>query len=208
MTDDDLLAAYVDGVTELATSERKRVEAHLESDPLARTEADATRDLLGKLRELPREGTEPNWSELEAAIHREVGDALPRKPWWRSWRWVVPTAALASVATIAIMMLAMRDDELQPVAHVPSTPHTIEARRDLVTPDSVVWIDDQAIDLDSVDADKLLDAFDDFDELDASDSIASDSDGLLPVDDLGWVDNLDDKALDRAEALLEHKKKS
>jgi len=205
--DKTLLTAYVDGVTELAPHERKRVEAVLESQPGARAEADATRDLLATLREMPRTGNEPDWSELEAAIHRRVGDDLPHTPWWRNWRWVVPTAAMATIATIAILLLVMRDDELQPVAHV-SPAVQIEPAPNEMTPGAVVWLDEQAIDLDGVDADRLLEAFDDLDDLEPGDSLASDADGLLPVDDLSWVDTLDDKALDRAAMLLEHKKKT
>src|SRR5437667_9325055 len=88
---DHLLAAYVDGVAELTPDERKAVEARLASDPIARVEQAATRELLGSLRDLAPHGNEPDWSAMERAIGDAVGPSVPR-PWWRSraLRWLVP----------------------------------------------------------------------------------------------------------------------
>jgi hypothetical protein len=58
----------------------------------------------------------------------------------------------------------------------------------------LVWIDGTAIDVGQVDASALPD------EIAAED--AEPATGLLPASDLGWVDQLDDAALDRAEAWL------
>src|SRR6478735_2549542 len=61
------------------------------------------RALVAKLRELPPEGTEPDWQALEAAIRAEVGNESPR-PWWRNWRWIVPVWALATTAAVALLV--------------------------------------------------------------------------------------------------------
>ena len=55
------------------------------------------RALVGRLRDLPPEGVEPDWAELEAAIRAQVGERAPT-PWWRNWRWIVPMWALATTA--------------------------------------------------------------------------------------------------------------
>jgi hypothetical protein len=206
---DKLLAAYVDGVAELDADERKRVDALLASDATARADAEATRDLLGKLREMPPVGVEPSWSDLEAAIAREVGSSVPRRPWWRTWRWMIPTAALAATAAVAVILLISDRDPDPPasLAKTHDTPANIVAPAP-ESPTDVVWIDEQAVDLDSINADELLGSLAD----DIHHAMAGDDDtaatGLLPASDLGWIDNLDDKALDRAEKFLEHKKKS
>src|SRR5262245_62960485 len=84
-----LLTAYVDGVAELSPDERKRIEARLADDPPARADEAEVRALLGRLRELPPEGNEPDWSAMERSIRAAVGSEVPR-PWWRAWRWLVP----------------------------------------------------------------------------------------------------------------------
>jgi hypothetical protein len=202
---DKLLAAYVDGVAELDGDERKRVEALLDRDATARADEAATRELLGQLREMPPIGVEPSWTDLEAAIAREVGDAPPRKPWWRTWRWVIPTAALAATAVIAILLVHRSDQPVPSLTHNDTPIKHVDVP---APPAQVLWIDEQAIDLDSVNADELFGELDD--DLPSDDALADDSaaTGLLPAADLGWIDNLDDKSLERAETFLEHKKKS
>jgi anti-sigma factor RsiW len=195
-----LLSAYVDGVAELDGDERKQVEALLEADATARADETATRALIGSLRELPSEGVEPNWNELEASIAKAVGDKVPR-PWWRSWRWLLPTTSLAATAAVAILWL-----QRSPPEAVESTAHVAQPPPASVEPAPLVlWLDDQPIDLGAADTDQLLLELDH--EIEAAE-LASDEDAtpLAPADDLGWVDNLDDKALERAERLLEHKK--
>src|SRR5436305_1854220 len=89
----ELLAAYVDGVGELTALERRRVDRYLASDPVARSDEGATRELLGKLRELP--SNEPDWSALENSILDAVPDQVPGlfsrllRParLLRGWRW-------------------------------------------------------------------------------------------------------------------------
>jgi len=202
---DKLLAAYVDGVAELEVGERKRVEALLENDATARADEAATRELIGQLREIPPLGIEPSWSDLEAAIAREIATTVPRRPWWRTWRWVIPTAALAATAAIAIILFYRADQPAPSLTRSEPPVKHVEAPAPPIS--QVLWIDEQAIDLDSVNADE---AFDSLGDLPGDDALADDSaaTGLLPAADLGWIDNLDDKALERAETFLEHKKKS
>src|SRR5688572_9157503 len=98
--DDELLAAYVDGVTELTTEERRHVEELLARDPALRTAESDTKAVLDQLRALPPEGVEPDWTALERAIRDEVGPTVPRS-WWRpAWRWLVPATALALAAAV------------------------------------------------------------------------------------------------------------
>src|ERR1700689_434210 len=101
---DELLTAYVDGVTELDGAERRQIEELLERDPAARETAEATRALLGQLRELPPDGVEPAWAKLEHEIRAAVGPDVP-SPWWRRWRWLVPVGALTATAAIALLWL-------------------------------------------------------------------------------------------------------
>jgi anti-sigma factor RsiW len=195
---DELLSAYVDGVGELTTDERKIVEARLAEDPAWRDEADATRALLGQLRELPDEGTEPDWAAMERAIRDEVGPTVPRS-WWRGWRWLVPIGTLAMAGAVLALVLRMpatptsvggrepdRRDAGVPVAPaVPAEPTTVP-----------LWLDGAAVEVDLQTA-ELLDEDDPADQAEL---------GLLPTDDLAWVDELGDDDIDAAEAWLARKK--
>ncbi|HEY0252775.1 MAG TPA: hypothetical protein VGC41_14670 [Kofleriaceae bacterium] len=152
--------------------------------------------LIASLRALPQEGIEPDWAELEQQIRLAVGPQVPL-PWWRSWRWLVPIGALASITAASVILLAMHQPsaphETTPVAieapvHVVPTIETSEAR-------GTVVLDGEAIDVDNVDPSVLI--------LDDSDEFA---DGLMPAGDLRWVDSLDDHALDRVEDYLDHAK--
>jgi hypothetical protein len=58
----------------------------------------------------------------------------------------------------------------------------------------MVWLDGDAVEVDDVDPAALPD-----EPAAEDDSVAS---GLLPAADLGWVDQLDEGALDRAESWL------
>ncbi|HTR55548.1 MAG TPA: hypothetical protein VMJ10_32950 [Kofleriaceae bacterium] len=192
---EELLAAYVDGVAELTADERERVEELLAADETARADADGARELLGQLRALPGEGTEPDWGALERQIRGVVGATAPR-PWWRRWTWLAPVGALAATAAGALLWLhSSREPEPSalpaPIAHVEPAPA-------VATPSGapLMWLDGDVFDLDQVDPTAL-------DDQPAADPVATGgSDGLLPETDLGWVDQLDDTALDRAETWL------
>jgi anti-sigma factor RsiW len=194
----ELIAAYVDGVGELTTDERKTVEARLAEDPAWRDEADATRALLGTLRELPDEGAEPDWSAMEHAIRAEVGPTVPR-PWWRGWRWLVPIGALAMAGAVLVLVLRTpekstdvggrepdrRDAGAPVVAPVADEPPTVP-----------LWLDGAAVEVDLQTAELLY-------EDDPADDMEL---GLLPTDDLAWVDELEDDDIAAAEAWLARKK--
>src|SRR5687768_12336163 len=110
----ELLAAYVDGVTELSADERRRVEAKLASDPALRDDETATRDLISQLRSMSPADHEPDWSALERSIHDAVGPDVPN-PWWRRWRWALPTVALATTAALALLVVLRPGDTAEPV---------------------------------------------------------------------------------------------
>ena len=154
-------------------------------DDAAQLDAD-DESLVARLRALPSEGAEPDWAVLERSIRDAVGPSVPR-PWWRRWRWIVPIGALA--ATAAALLLWLRHPASEPA---PLTPET-------ATPTMAFWLDGQIIEVDESAPVALPDA---------SDELATEGsgDGFLPADDLGWIDSLDDKALDRADAWLAKEK--
>jgi len=178
------------------------------------------RELVARLKELPPEGTEPDWQELEAAIRGEVGDQAPRppasqrpwaardarRPWWRNWRWIVPVWALATTAVIALVVMRGKHEPEQHVigpsmfdAGVPSAPEQA-----MTTTTTALWLDGEAVQIDDVFGSAL-------DELDgaARAALAPDDDissGILPVADYGWLDTLDDEALVAAEDWLNRKR--
>ncbi|MDB4954229.1 MAG: hypothetical protein JWO36_1798 [Myxococcales bacterium] len=191
--DETLLAAYLDGVGELDPSERQRVEAMLAESPELRGEADSMRAVIGRLRELPHEGTEPNWTAMAHAI-RCATPEMPR-PWWRRWQWIMPISALATTAAIALLLLSHPSEpthEARHVAPVREAPATVNA----------LWLDGEALDLDDVEP-AAVEALD-------HDALATETDdvtgGILPATDLNWIDNLDDSAIERAEHWLDRKK--
>lgn len=165
---------------------------------------DAEREVVRKLRALPSEGNEPDWAALERGIRDAVGPDLPRRPWWR---WLVPAFGIAAVAAAALLLWLHRDAPSAPAAPTPNVAHEA-ALPD--TPDSAmaIWIDGRVLDLEDVDPSAISD--DDVDE-DTRDALATDdgsgiANGVLPAGDLGWIDHLDERALDEAEQWLERKK--
>lgn len=194
---DELLAAYVDGVSELTPDERKRVEAAI-ADGTGRDELAATRDVLARLRDLPPAGTEPDWSALERAIGDAVGPDVPR-PWWRRWRWALPVAALGATAALALVVVVRPGDDrvAEPIAKAPVTMPQAPA------PTVALYLDGRDLELEL--GDGLEDALDD---LDVNDPAVA---GFLTQADLAsadeseaMVDDLDDESLDRLEGWLEH----
>ena len=150
-------------------------------------------DFVAQLRALRPEGVEPDWNELEKSIRNAVEPLPLHVPWWRRMRWLVPVGVLASTAAAALLWLrrpephAMRPDAA-PVAVQPAVSPT------------TLWIDDQIIDVGELDDTPVLD--DPGSVADGDDNAV----GLLPAQDLGWVDKLDDGAAERAEDWLEKKK--
>jgi hypothetical protein len=157
--------------------------------------------LVAKLRALPGEGREPDWAQLERDIALAVGPRVPL-PWWRTWRWLVPAAALAGVAAIALVVVRHHPTPAVAVV-VPDAREPIAVATQPPAPtaeDSTLWLDGQAVDVGDVDPTQLL-----LDDVDETDALADDTGTLLPADDLGWIDSLDEHALDRAEHWLKKK---
>ena len=196
---EDLDAAYIDGVAELSPDERRRVEARLAEDPAARAEHAAVRRLLDRMRAVPPEGNEPDWSAMERAIRDAVGDRVPR-PWWRRWTAIAP---LATAVAAALVLLVMWGRPPARTAHhrVPVLERPAPAAEANGDESIALWLDGAEVDVDPAAADALVDDDDDGDASEANDV------GLLPATDLAWVDKLDDEALDRAEHWLAGKEK-
>jgi anti-sigma factor RsiW len=198
-TDRELVAAYLDGVSELAPDERRRVEALLEAEPALRDEAGATKSLIAELRALPDEGTAPDWAALERSIRDAVGGAVPRAPSlsFRRWMWwLAPIGAVAAAAAIVLVLIHHPHETVRAraidggVAAVPA-PHVDDPAA------TAVWLDGHVVELGDIDDPAVLLDDDDGDEV---------AGGLLPADDLRWIDSLDDKDIDRAERWLAGKK--
>ena len=198
----ELLAAYVDGVAELSTDERRRIEARLALDPEARADAAELRALLDQLRALPPEGSAPDWAAMERSIHHAVGREVPR-PWWRSWRWLAPTATLATAMLVLLVMwgrpatLGLPPGGERIVGHDLGHDRRDEPAAFAQPGDEVVplWLDGDEVDV-------TLSANDLLGDPAPGDPASGDQLGLLPSGDLAWVDRLDDAALARAERWL------
>ncbi len=159
----------------------------------------ADRELIRKLSALPGEGNEPDWNALERSIRDAVGPDAP-KPWWRRWRWIVPVGALAATAAGALLWL--RHPEPKHVAATPVLPAMPTEQ-----PTDELWLGGEFLELDDVDPNTVMGDLDrDAQAALSTDDSDSASSGLLPANDLGWIDNLDDSALDRAETWLAGKK--
>ena len=215
--DDDalLLAAYVDGVGELTSSERRRIEDLRGSSDEIRTDEAATRALIGRLRELPAVGGEPDWSALERESHAAVGPEVPRA-WWRiGWRWLAPAAAAATlgVAMVAILLWLRPPGPVESarppsitMPRAPAVPQIADADadrdhgqgHDAKAERIALWLDEHEVEVDPSVAD-VLGGVEDSEVDDES------VEGLLPPEDLAWVDSLDGSALDRAEHWFERK---
>ena len=157
------------------------------------------RALVEQLRELPPEGTEPDWNALEAAIRAEVGDRAPA-PWWRNWRWIVPVWALATTATVALIVVRNTDHAEPRVDEIDAgVVHRMPEEKPR-EPAPALWLDGEMLPLDEV-ADPELDALDE----PVREALAPDEDvsaGILPVADYGWIDTLDEEAIDAADEWL------
>lgn len=206
---DELLSAYVDGITELAPEDRRRVEAHLARDPAAPAEEASLRALVGRLRALPPEGEEPDWAAMERSIRDAVGPDVPR-PWWRAWRWLVPLPACA-VAAAVLIVAASSPDPVPGAASVPPPRVALPSDRagePAHTGDDdpavvALWLDGAGIEVDLSASEMLRGAEIGDDEAPPDADVDPDAGpGLLLATSLAWVDRLDEDALARAERWL------
>ncbi|HMG21084.1 MAG TPA: hypothetical protein VK607_07210 [Kofleriaceae bacterium] len=200
----DLVTAYVDGVAELPIDERRAIEARLEADPAARAEAAGARQLLDRLRALPADGDEPDWSAMERSIRLAVA-AEPIRPWWRRWTWLVPAMTCATAAAVLIVLWPRSATVTQPART--TDPVAAPASPPAPAPPAPVfalWLDGSELEVDLSAPGDPLAGLEPATLAGAAPGDADDSDdtGLLPAADLAWVDRLDDAALDRAERWL------
>ena len=203
--DAELLSAYVDGVAELSLDERKRVDDLLARDPSLRADEGATRELLGKLRELPPQGGEPDWNALERSIGDAVGKDVP-VPWYQRlrWRWIVPAVTLATAAAILVLVVqapptAKLDRsivKIDPSEPQPPEPLDVEDLAVLSTP---LWLDGTDLEV-AIEAAELFDL-----EWDLDEESLPETAELLPPTNLEWIDELDGESLDRAEQFLDER---
>lgn len=143
--------------------------------------------LIAKIRALPDEGVEPDWTAMARNIRPAVADEKPRRRWWL---FALPALAVAGAAAILALTLRHHDEPV-PVA----TTHPVAVERHDSAP--AVYLDGEAVDIDAIDPSAL-------DEDTGPPDIASDDDGLLPTDH--WIDRLDDRALDHVAKILDKKK--
>ena len=76
-TPEELLAAYAHRPGDLSAEERREVEALLARSPAAAREVEDDRVMLLRIAELPAEGTEPAWEDLERSIRVACADESP-----------------------------------------------------------------------------------------------------------------------------------
>jgi hypothetical protein len=174
----------------------------------------AERAVVHRLRALPREGQEPDWAALERSIRDAVGPDMP-KPWFKSWRWLVPIGALAAATAAALLWVhrpaSAPESGITPLAATTAAPQVEPEVPTAPEPAMAMWLDGNVIDLDGIDPSAILD---DDDDRRAESALATDDGataggegGILPAGELGWIDALDETALDRAEQWLEKRKK-
>jgi hypothetical protein len=199
----ELLTAYVDGVAELPADERRAIERWLTDDPRARADADAVHALLGQLRALPPDydgGEPPDWPAMERSIRQAVAAVAPR-PWWRSWRWLVPAMTCAAAAALALWprpapapVVVAEPDRATPPIHPPPPGDEVVA----------LWLDGSEVDVDLSRPGALGDMLGAAPRAEQTDAANETGDeiGLLPAAGMAWIDDLDDAALDRAERAL------
>lgn len=198
--DDELLAAYADGVAELSPEERRRVEALLDSSETMRDELASTRETIDQLRALPPVGEEPDWKALERSIRSAVADEPIKVRFWRTWqfRWLVPVFGMA-VAAAAILIVMKTGSPDEPIAVAPPpAPIVKHVEPPAPAPAPVaadkVIIGGEAFDVGDLDLKALDDPEEAHDVVDGA---------LLAEPDLHWMDHLDDKNLDRIEKVLQ-----
>jgi len=213
----ELLTAYVDGGAELPPDERHQVAALLAGDPQARADQAAVRTLLDQLRELPAAGVEPDWAAMERSIRQAVGSSVPR-PWWRRWKWLAPSAVLATAVAVMLVMLARPAAVTEPEVHrIANLGSHDPGSHDPQPTENVVrlWLDGAEVDVD-LSASDLLGALearepgqpgqpDDDNPVQPGPDADAEVD-LLPSTNLAWVDQLDEDAIARAERWLARKK--
>ena len=199
-TPEELLAAYAHRPSDLSAEERREVEALLARSPAAAREIEDDRRMIERVSELPTEGTEPAWDDLERSIRAACTD---EPGLWarviaslRSWKPAAGLGAGLVVAMAALLLWMGRSDrDVGPVARTDDSEvapaEVAQALAGLEAPAGDDEIDDEGV----VDAET--------DETLADWGALAPDDGLLDDADLAWIDSLDDAELDAAAAWLD-----
>ena len=93
---------------------------------------------------------------------------------------------------------------MQHAAIAPATADAAGAGAPPRRADATLWLDGQLVDVSDVESARSTRRCSTTST--RAEAMTADDDGLLPADDLGWVDELDDRAIERAEHWLERKK--
>jgi hypothetical protein len=213
---DELLSAWADDPRALSAEERAEVAARVDDSPALQREADDTRALLGKLRDLPDAGEEPAWDGFERALRDRLDAERPGPV--RRWlaRWWRPALGLGLAAAAATVVIVANHQA--PPAPSPTATRTIDAG---VTPIATTLdVPSPPLERDDHDDDDAPFAFGaggeiPADELDDRvvaalgadedmnlDGDAQPEDGLVPDLSLDWIDELDDDQIDRVDQWL------
>ena len=99
------LIAFARG--ELVGRAYDRVAQHLDACPACRAARDDIRRTLGALRGSAPEPPVIHWARYRAEVHRKLEDRLARAGAHRWWRWPVPLALSAGLAS-ALLFLAVQ----------------------------------------------------------------------------------------------------
>jgi hypothetical protein len=153
--------------------------------------------LVGKLRALPPQGREPDWTALEASILAEVRGRPVVRPWWQRWFYLAPVGALAAAA--GVLLVLGNSSERVPRQATLTAPREQAPRESAAG--ATMWLDGEAFDLDAIDW-TALDEMVPAPEVDDAAREGARDDGVLPATDYSWLDALDADGLARAESWL------
>lgn len=202
----ELVAAWADDPGALTDAERAAVERLVARSDEARDDADATRELLGRLRAAggAPDPAPPVLDQLGRDVRRAIDELAARRPWWR--RWWAPALGLAAATAAAVVIMARAPVTPPPrAAQLPAPPPRDAGAA--VPEDHATEVDEAAPlalgaageiaadDLDDAVLDEVRDALLADDELPPEDEPLPTL-GLVPDLSLEWVDGLDDAELD------------
>jgi anti-sigma factor RsiW len=203
-TPEELLAAWAHRPAELSPEERREVEALLARSPEAAREVESTRDLLQRVEEMPAEGAEPVWDDLERSIRAACVEEPPG--WWaralaslRGWK---PAAGLGAGLAVAMaaMLLWMGRGERDVVAPVAGVEHDGEVAPEVAL--AIAGLEAGPV-AGAEEPDYELALAPETDAELADFGAPSPDDGLLTEPDLAWLDTLDDAEIDQVAAWLD-----
>lgn len=202
-TPEELLEAWAHRPADLTDDERRRVEELVARLPAAARQADEARAMIARVAQLPAEGAEPVWSDLERAI-RVACDEAPSSRWarfvdaMRGWK---PAAGIGAGLVVAMAAFALwigrgpdGGDEVAAIdQQVDRALAGLEAGG-AEGPDEPDDTSDEPGDTVAPDGASLAG----WDEIAPTDELLDDI-----ASDLAWIDELDDAELDAVSAWLD-----